>query len=84
VTLAFPVSITALSLVAGYWLQRLWDAPDPAAQAGFSLLAALSALALLEHWLMVVPLPDAKLWRWMLPAQRAPFHPIPSEERPRP
>jgi hypothetical protein len=24
----------------------------------------------LEHWLMVVPLPDAKLWRWMLPAQK--------------
>jgi hypothetical protein len=32
-------------------------------------LASLSALALLEHWLMVLPLPDAKLWRWMLPAR---------------
>jgi len=30
-------------------------------------LAALTALALLEHWFMVLPLPDAKLWRWMLP-----------------
>ncbi|MEO0929805.1 MAG: DUF3623 family protein, partial [Pseudomonadota bacterium] len=37
---------------------------------GFALLTALSALALLEHWLMVVPLPDAKLWRWMLPAPK--------------
>jgi len=25
-------------------------------------------LATLEHWLMVIPLPDAKLWRWMLPS----------------
>ena len=38
------------------------------AGAFISLLASLSALALLEHWLMVLPLPDAKLWRWMLPA----------------
>ena len=37
---------------------------------GFALLSALSALALLEHWLMVVPLPDAKLWRWMIPAPK--------------
>ena len=33
-----------------------------------ALLSGLAALALVEHWLMVVPLPDAKLWRWMLPA----------------
>ena len=26
-----------------------------------------SLLALLEHWFMVLPLPDQKLWRWMLP-----------------
>ncbi|MEM8537955.1 MAG: DUF3623 family protein, partial [Pseudomonadota bacterium] len=38
--------------------------------AGFALLAAITALALLEHWLMVLPLPDAKLWRWMLPAPK--------------
>jgi hypothetical protein len=35
---------------------------------GFALLTAMTALALLEHWLMVLPLPDEKLWRWMLPA----------------
>jgi putative photosynthetic complex assembly protein 2 len=37
------------------------------AQIGHALLFALCALATLEHWLMVIPLPDAKLWRWMLP-----------------
>jgi putative photosynthetic complex assembly protein 2 len=30
-------------------------------------VGALTALALLEHWLMVLPLPDERLWRWMLP-----------------
>ena len=33
----------------------------------FSSASALAALALLEHWFMVLPLPDEKLWRWMLP-----------------
>jgi len=41
---------------------------DTTVQAtGFALLTSLCALALLEHWFMVIPLPDAKLWRWMLP-----------------
>jgi len=64
----FPISITALSFATACWLERLYATSDLTAQIGFSLLASLSALALLEHWLMVLPLPDAKLWRWMLPA----------------
>ncbi len=62
----FPISITALSFATACWLERLAITGD----VGFALLAALSALATLEHWLMVLPLPDAKLWRWMLPAPK--------------
>lgn len=59
----FPVSVTLLTFATACWLERLW-----ATEAiGFALLASLTALATLEHWLMVLPLPDAKLWRWMLP-----------------
>ena len=43
-------------------------AETAAASAGYALLAAMTALALLEHLFMVLPLPDEKLWRWMLPA----------------
>jgi putative photosynthetic complex assembly protein 2 len=64
----FPISVAALSLAVAFWLGRTWSAGTPAEAAGFALLAALTALALLEHLLMVLPLPDAKLWRWMLPA----------------
>ncbi len=64
----FPISVTALSFAVACWLERLWAAASPAEAAGFALLAALTALALLEHWLMVLPLPDERLWRWMLPA----------------
>ncbi len=64
----FPVSITALSLAVGCWLERVLEfAPGTGEHVGFALLTALTGLALLEHWLMVLTLPDAELWRWMLP-----------------
>ncbi|EPX75997.1 putative photosynthetic complex assembly protein PuhE [Salipiger mucosus] len=68
----FPLSITALTGAGALWLHRLGAATTPGETTGYALLAALTALALLEHWLMVLPLPDAKLWRWMLPAPKQP------------
>ncbi|MGK7755815.1 MULTISPECIES: putative photosynthetic complex assembly protein PuhE [unclassified Roseovarius] len=66
----FPFSISALTFAVACWLERLYAAQTGAEIVGFALLAALAGLALLEHWLMVLPLPDAKLWRWMLPAPK--------------
>jgi putative photosynthetic complex assembly protein 2 len=66
----FPVSITALSFASACWLERVWTATTDGQLVGFTLLAALTLLALLEHWFMVLPLPDEKLWRWMMPAPR--------------
>ncbi len=70
VTAAFPIAITALTGTLAVCAERLWSAPHDGATTGFALLTALAVLALIEHWLMVVPLPDAKLWRWMLPAPK--------------
>lgn len=70
VTWAFPVAVTILTALLAVCAERLWSAGSEPTQIGFALLTALTALALLEHWLMVVPLPDAKLWRWMLPAAK--------------
>jgi putative photosynthetic complex assembly protein 2 len=66
----FPLSITALSFASACFLERIYSAPTIGAEVGFTLLAALTLLALLEHWFMVLPLPDQKLWRWMLPARK--------------
>jgi putative photosynthetic complex assembly protein 2 len=84
VTLAFPIAVTALSFAVAFLLDRLFAADTAIAAATFTLLAALSALALLEHWLMVVPLPDARLWRWMLPPQRPAPEPLPMNQDERP
>jgi putative photosynthetic complex assembly protein 2 len=64
----FPISVTALTFAAACWMERAYAAPTDGAFIGHILLTALTLLALLEHWFMVLPLPDEKLWRWMLPA----------------
>jgi putative photosynthetic complex assembly protein 2 len=69
----FPISITALSFAAACWMERAVTATTDAHLIGFTLLSALTLLALLEHWFMVLPLPDQKLWRWMLPAHKLPM-----------
>ncbi|MBN2907703.1 MAG: DUF3623 domain-containing protein [Rhodobacteraceae bacterium] len=66
----FPFSVSALTFAVACWLERLFSVASPAETVGFALLAALTALALLEHWLMVLPLPDERLWRWMLPVSK--------------
>jgi putative photosynthetic complex assembly protein 2 len=63
----FPVSVTALTFAAACWMERATAAATDAAFTGYVLLSALTLLAVLEHWFMVLPLPDHKLWRWMLP-----------------
>jgi putative photosynthetic complex assembly protein 2 len=65
----FPLSIAAGCAVAG---AEAWLAFHPGAAAfesiGFSLLFALTSLAVIEHAFMVLPVHDAALWRWALPA----------------
>lgn len=66
----FPLSVTLLAFATGCLLERLYTAQTPGHQVGFTLLSALSALALLEHWFMVWRVRDDKLWRWMMPAPK--------------
>ena len=70
----FPLSVTLLVFAAGCWMERLAAATTPGAAAGYTLLTALTLLALLEHWFMVLQLRDQKLWRWMIdpPAPKTP------------
>ena len=59
----FPASVTALTAAAALFAARA----GATGEVRFALLSAIAALACLEHWLMVLPLPDEKLWRWALP-----------------
>ena len=66
-TALLPLSIAGLALATGWWAAQAANATEDAPFIGYLLLAVLTALALIEHLFMVLPIPDQKLWRWMLP-----------------
>jgi putative photosynthetic complex assembly protein 2 len=78
VSALFPVCMAAGCALAA---ALAWRALGPNATAfdvtAFSLLFALTALAVIEHAFMVLPLPDAALWRWALPASEKTPTPLP-------
>lgn len=71
----FPLSILGLAGAAACGLNHALQTDAEGAFIGHVLLTTLALLALLEHGFMVLPLPDQKLWRWMLADGRAAAHP---------
>jgi putative photosynthetic complex assembly protein 2 len=68
-SILFPVSLL-LSCIAAAVLFRRAESAGVAEAVGLSLLLALIGLAVLEHIFMIMPLPDAALWRWAVPASQ--------------
>ena len=68
----FPFSVAGSTLACALLFGEA-SAPDADAfrAVGFTLLGTLMALAVLEHWFMVLPLPFEALWRWALRSRRA-------------
>lgn len=65
--LLLPVSISAATAVAVCLvLDALASPPGSAAAIGGLLVATLLVLAIVEHWLLVLPLRATALWRWAL------------------
>jgi putative photosynthetic complex assembly protein 2 len=65
--LLFPVSVTLSTLATAVLVHAAFSAEASSFEiAGFTLVASLMALAVLEHWLLVLPLPAAALWSWGL------------------
>lgn len=62
-----PVSVILASLLAiPLWQAVFAAAPGGYELVGFSLLAVLLSLAILEHFFLVLPLPFEALWKWGL------------------
>lgn len=66
--LLFPFSIT-LSTIATVLLAQTALA-EPNAAAGWMLLTVLMGVAVLEHWMLVLPVPIAAIWSWGLRSRR--------------
>jgi putative photosynthetic complex assembly protein 2 len=61
----FPLSVTAVTAyVIVLFGQALKADATPYDAASAALLATFATLALLEHWLLVLPVPSMALWPW--------------------
>ena len=82
----FPVTVT-LGTIGCIWLfgRGLAPATSPFEAASCLILGVMLALAVLEHWFLVLPVPDAALWRWAMPSAKpspvAPTAPAPTPMR---
>jgi putative photosynthetic complex assembly protein 2 len=83
--LLFPVSVTSGTIVTMVLAQTAMAAESGGLIAtGHVLLATLMALAVIEHWFMMLPIPAEVLWRWSLePAPVKTEHAAPrTDDRP--
>lgn len=67
----FPFSVTAATLATGILAGRLFNAGTELATVSTALLATLSGLGVLEHWMLVLPFSTTRLWSWSLRARQA-------------
>lgn len=66
-----PVSVTAATVVLALMGVAVADPlAGPFQRVALMLAASLLALAILEHWLMFLPLPPTLLWAWGLASRR--------------
>lgn len=68
--LLFPASVTLATIALALLVGAAGEAATPFEATGYALLAAMLGLAILEHWFLVLPLPDAALWSWALRSRR--------------
>jgi putative photosynthetic complex assembly protein 2 len=72
VGLFFPVAVTVATAVTTLLVVKALTADASAFETtGYTLLASLMALGVLEHWFMVLPLPIAALWSWGMRSRTA-------------
>jgi putative photosynthetic complex assembly protein 2 len=65
--LLFPISVSVATVIMCLLVDRALALPADGFGASALLLGAtLLALAILEHWLLVLPLADGALWSWAL------------------
>jgi len=66
----FPLSISASTIVLTLLSQKYLATDDAFKATGYALIISLLALAVIEHWFMVLPLPSEKMWQWALRSHR--------------
>lgn len=67
INLLFPFSVTAGTAGIVAFVLRLADPATPGnAAPGLTFLVTLLTLAVVEHWVLILPIPFARLWNWAI------------------
>ncbi len=66
INLLFPLSVTGGTIAAAFMLRDAGLGSNPFRVVSSALPAAMMALAVIEHWLLILPIPAAQLWTWGL------------------
>ncbi len=69
--LLFPISVT-LSTIAAVLIFQHAAGGDAFERTALSFVGMLMALAILEHWVLMLPMPAAALWGWALKGRGQP------------
>ena len=70
--LLFPVSVTISTAICAVLATEAAFAVNEFDQAGYTFLATLMALAILEHWFLVLPIPAEAMWNWSMKSRDVP------------
>ena len=70
--LLFPFCVSAASVVLALMVMHAMNpATTPSEVLGLTLAGAMLALAILEHWMLVLPVSTSALWRWAMRKRQA-------------
>ncbi len=69
--LLFPVSVTVSTVICAVLATEAALTADPFKQAGYTFLATMMTLAILEHWFLVLPVPAEAMWNWSMKSRQA-------------
>jgi putative photosynthetic complex assembly protein 2 len=67
----FPVAVTVSTVVAVALVMAAAEATTAFTATSLTFLATLMALAVIEHWFLVIPLPAERLFSWGLASRTA-------------
>ncbi len=67
INLLFPFSVVLGTGFAVLFLYRGLGASDPFLATGNTVVGLILSLGVLEHWFLVLPVQDSKLWQWAMP-----------------
>lgn len=68
--LLFPVSVTVSTVACTFLAIEAIEAGSQFERAGAMFLTTMMALAIIEHWFLILPLPFERLWSWSLGSSR--------------